>query len=73
MTLRPCSGCGGLDFENRVTDFIEHIPCEVETRCLGCGQVHLLWAYGSYDPSVGLPTLEEQVEYEEYLRSTEEI
>lgn len=66
-TPRPCSACGSRDFEDVVTDRIDYTPCEVETRCKGCGSVHLFWAYGSFDPSYGLPTVEEQAEYEDYL------
>lgn len=68
-TKRPCSGCGSLEFEDRVTDRIEHVPCEVETLCKRCGEAHLFWSYGSYDPSLGFPSVEETEEYEAFLEA----
>lgn len=66
-THRPCEECGSTCFYDVVKDFTANHVCEEETRCAQCESPHLYWAYGNYDPYYGLPTIQEQREFDRYL------
>lgn len=48
LNLIPCAACGDRRTTRANEQYLEHILCEYEEVCLGCGRVTNYWAYGGY-------------------------
>lgn len=48
LNIIPCAACGGRKMTCANEQYLDHILCEHEEVCVGCGRVTNYWAYGAY-------------------------